>query len=234
VVDQFSKEKLEGKVKREIEIIKEPIKTNLPYLALNYRDKCVINKPNLDVNGWSLATTISGGPKNPGTVLIPTKSNPKPLSYFRIIPDKRLKIGDNHVAFKIDVNDIYKLAIRPEDIDFERDAKIGYILKIPNSENYELLIKLSNDIPRTQNECFDVARDHPHSEIGVIQSYNSESQDSSNLRYGEIELQLKQFKTINQNSIGISNHQLVAYIGPKQEIFEIVEKYLGIEDPTIF
>ena len=45
-----------------------------------------------------------------------------------------MKIGENYIAFKIDVSDIYKLAIRPEDINFDRTAKIGYMLKIPDSE----------------------------------------------------------------------------------------------------
>ena len=144
-------------------------------------------RPDLKINGWSLATIISGGSENPGTVLIPTKSDPKPISYFKNIPEDRLKLGESYVAYKIDVDDIYKVGIRPEDIDFSRPAKIGYILKMPDSEEYGFLVKLSNDIPGTQNECFDVARDHPDAEIGVIQSYNSESPEKPLLRYGEIE-----------------------------------------------
>jgi len=62
-----------------------------------------------------------------------------------VIPENRIKTGQNYVAFKIDVDDIYKIAVRPEDIDFERPAKIGYILKIPDGEEYGFLVKLSND-----------------------------------------------------------------------------------------
>ncbi|MEJ2249375.1 MAG: hypothetical protein P8Y70_04855 [Candidatus Lokiarchaeota archaeon] len=234
LVDQITKEEYYGKIKREISLIEEPIKTNLAYVAIEYRDKCVIHKPDLKINGWSLATVISGGRKNPGTVVIPTSADPKPLSYFRKIAKNRLNVGDNYVTFKIDVNDIYKLAIRPEDIDFKRKSKIGYILKIPDYQDYGFLVKLSDDIPKTQKECFDVARDHPNGEIGVIQSYNSKSQNSNNLRYGEIELQLNPFKTVKENSIGISKHQLVAYIGSREDILYAVEKYLGVEDPFLF
>jgi ABC-type Fe3+/spermidine/putrescine transport system ATPase subunit len=104
-------------------------------------------------------------------------NNRLPLSYFRRIPKERLFIGKNYIAFKIDVNDIYKLAIRPEDIDFSKKAKIGYKVQIPHTHLYGFLVKLSDDIPHSQNECFDTARDHPDSEIGVIQSYNAESPD---------------------------------------------------------
>jgi len=191
-------------------------------------------QPNLKINGWSLACIISGGPSNPGTVLIPTKPNPKPLSYFRIIPEDRLTIGDNYVAFKLDVDDVYKLAVRPEDIDFARHAKIGYLLKIPDSEEYGFLVKLSNDIPITQDDCFDVSRDHPESEIGVIQSYNSESPNKPSLKYGEIELQLNKFEAIDNASHGKARHQIIGYIGSKEEVLEVAEKYLGIANPSLF
>ncbi|MFW9999616.1 MAG: DUF6786 family protein [Candidatus Hodarchaeota archaeon] len=234
VYNHRTKQGSQGEITRQFKVIKEPYKTGISYCGIEYLDDCVLYRPNLKVNGWSLATVISGGSESPGTVLIPTQSNPKTLSYFRNIPADRLKVGDNYVAFKIDVDDIYKLAIRPEDIDFSRPAKIGYILKIPDSEDYGFLVKLSDDIPKTQNECFDVARDHPSSEIGVIQSYNSESPESPILNYGEIELQLNQFKTIDNASHGKSRHQLFGYIGEKEEILGVIEKYLDIRNPILF
>jgi hypothetical protein len=195
----------------------------------------VLYKPNLEVNGWSLACIISGGVNNPGTVLVPTKPNPKPLSYFHIIPENRLIKGENYVAFKIDVDNIYKLAIRPDDIDFSRLAKIGYIMRIPDSNEFGFLLKLSDNIPRSQDDCFDISRDHPEGEIGVIQSYNSESPNKPQmLRYGEIELQLNKFETIDNTSHGKAKHQLFAYVGTKYEIFEVIEKYLGISNPSLF
>ncbi len=224
----------QGEITRQFKLVKEPYKTGISYCGVEFLDDCVFYRPNLQINGWSLATIISGGLKNPGTILIPTKSNPKPLSYFRNIPVNRIKVGANYVAFKIDVNDIYKLAIRPEDIDFSRPAKIGYVLKMPDSEDYGFLVKLSDDIPRTQNECFDVPRDHPDSEIGIIQSYNSESPEKPILNYGEIELQLNQFKTIDNTSHGKAKHQLFGYIATKEEILGVIEKYLNITSPILF
>ncbi|GAH63826.1 unnamed protein product, partial [marine sediment metagenome] len=180
---QIKKDIYNGEITRQISLIKEPFSTGLNYIGIEFVDDCVFFQPNLQINGWSLACVISGGSSNPGTALIPTKSNPKTLSYFRTIPQDRVRVRDNHVAFKIDVDDIYKLAIRPEDIDFSRKAKIGYTLRIPDSEEYGFLVKLSEDIPKSQEECFDVSRDHPYEEIGVIQTYNSESINKPSLKF---------------------------------------------------
>ena len=182
-----------------------------------------------------MACVISGGFNNPGTVLVPVKSNSRPLSYFRTIPKDRLQVTDDGIAFKIDVDDIYKLAVRPEDIDFSRNAKIGYVLKIPDSDYYGFIVKLSDDLPHSQVDCFDTARDHPNSEIGVIQSYNSESPEKPRiLKYGEIELQLNKFNTIDNASHGKATHQVIGYVGEKDEILDTVEKYLGINQPYLF
>ncbi len=234
VESQIKKEIYNGEITRQISLIKEPISTGLSYCGVEFVDDCIFFQPRLRINGWSLACLISGGSSNPGTALIPTKSNPKPLSYFRTIPQDRLRVGDNYVAFKIDVDDIYKIAIRPEDIDFSRKAKIGYVLKIPESEEYGFLVKLSEDIPKSQEECFDVSRDNPEEEIGVIQSYNSESLNKHSLKFGEIELQLNQFETIDNTSHGKAKHQIYGYIGSKEEILKTVEKYLGITNPSLF
>ena len=234
VESQIKKEIYNGEITRQMSIIKEPISTGLSYCGVEFVDDCIFFQPRLRINGWSLACLISGGSSNPGTALIPTKSNPKPLSYFRTIPQDRLRVGDNYVAFKIDVDDIYKIAIRPEDIDFSRKAKIGYVLKIPESEEYGFLVKLSEDIPKSQEECFDVSRDNPEEEIGVIQSYNSESLNKHSLKFGEIELQLNQFETIDNTSHGKAKHQIYGYIGSKEEILKTVEKYLGITNPSLF
>ncbi|MHA1941386.1 MAG: hypothetical protein ACXACO_21605 [Promethearchaeota archaeon] len=232
--NQRTKQGYQGEITRQFTLVKEPISSGVSYCGIEYLDDCVFFRPNLKINGWSLATVISGGIDSPGTVLIPTKKNPKPLSYFRTIPKNRIIIGENFVSFKIDVEDIYKLAIRPEDIDYERLAKIGYIMKLPDNDEFGFVVKLSNDIPRTQEECFDISRDNPDSEIGIIQTYNSESLNKPLLNFGEIELQLKQFKAVDNISHGKARHQLFGYVGTKEEILRVVKKYLGIEDPFLF
>jgi len=234
IKNQLNKENYEGDITRKIRLAEDPFNTSLDYCGIQYIDTCVLNKSDLEINGWSLATVISGGTQNPGTVIIPTKNNPRPLSYFRNLPKDRVFIGKNYVIFKIDVKEIYKLAIRPEDIDFSKKAKIGYVLKIPNREEYGFLVKLSDDIPKTQADCFDIARDYPESEIGVIQSYNAESPQKETLQFGEIELQLNKFHTIDGKSQSKAIHQIFGYIGSKEEIFEVIDKYMGISNPKLF
>ena len=223
-----------GEITRQFTLVDEPMATGLNHAGLEFVDDCVIFKPKLRVNGWSLATILSGGKDNPGTVLIPTNKDPNPLSYFKEIPADRLIVKEDYVSYKIDVSEIYKLAIRPEDVKFDRKAKIGYVLDLPGSEKYGFLVKLSDDVPKTQDQCFDVARDCPEGEIGVIQSYNSESPDPSSLSFGEIELQLKSFETIDNTSHGKAVHQLFSYVGSKDEILGVIEKYLDISDPKLF
>ena len=235
IKSQITKAIYSGEITRQIRVIKEPIKTGISYCGVEFLDDCVLYYPNLKINSWSLACVISGGADNPGTVLIPVKPKSKPLSYFRTIPNDRLQVTDNGIAFKIDVDDIYKLAVRPEDIDFSRKAKIGYVLNIPDSDYYGFIVKLSDDLPRSQVDCFDAARDHPDGEIGVIQSYNSESPEKPRiLKYGELELQLNKFNTIDDASHGKATHQIIGYVGEKDEILEIIEKYLGINQPYLF
>lgn len=236
LTNQVNHETYNGKIKRKISIIEEKIKTGVAHVGIEYIDDCFLDKPNLKINGWALGQIISGGPENPGTVLIPVKSGTKPLSYFRTIPDHRIKlIDDSYVTFKIDVDDIYKLAIRPEDIDFAaRHAKIGYVLRLPNSDNYGFLVRLSDDVAKSQENCHDAPRDNPNGEIGVIQSYNHESPEKTMLAFGEIELQLNPFKTIDNQSQMLSKHQLFGYIGRKNEIMDVVEKYLGIINPHLY
>jgi len=106
--------------------------------------------------------------------------------------------------------------------------------KIPDSEEYGFLVKLSDDVPKSQDECFDVSRDHPEEEIGVIQSYNSESLNKPLLKFGEIEIQLNQFVTIDNTSHGKAKHEILGYIGSKEEILDVIEKYLGIMNPDLF
>jgi len=234
LTNQSNKKIYKGKIRRYISLVEEPISSGVAYCGIQYLEDCTLFTPNLQINGWTLTQIISGGTENPGTVLIPTMKDPKPQSYFRIIPNDRKKIVDNYVAFKIDVNDIYKLAIRPEDIDLKQPGKIGYILKIPDSDDYSFLVKLSFNIPDSQEQCFDTSRDHPDAEIGVIQSYNAESPDANNLMFGEIELQLNLFKTVYQTSQEFAKHQLFGYVGTKEQILTVVEKYLGISKPKLF
>ena len=70
--------------------------------------------------------------------------------------------------------------------------------------------------------------------ISPRKSYNSESPNKPSLNFGEIELQLNSFQAIDNASHGKATHQLFAYIGTKEEILKVVEKYFGINNPELF
>ncbi|MHA1846111.1 MAG: hypothetical protein ACTSXU_00555 [Promethearchaeota archaeon] len=236
LTNQMTGESFVGRVEREFLLIREPIKSGLVHCGVEVRERCEILSSNFLGNSWSLTQVISGGVRNPGTVIIPTKDGSKPLSYFRVIPADRVKELRDHVAFKIDVDDIYKLAIRPEDLDFSIQAKIGYVLKYPvgTTDDYIFIVKLSNDLPWDQSGCHDISRDHPGLEKGVVQSYNSESPDKPALSFGEIELQLDGFKSDGEKSVSRVRYQLFAYLGEKDEILELIRRYMHLSDPYLY
>ncbi len=77
VESQIKKEIYNGELTRQISLVKDPISAGLSYCGAEFVDDCVFFQPGLRINGWSLACIISGGSSYPGTVLIPTKPNPK-------------------------------------------------------------------------------------------------------------------------------------------------------------
>jgi len=54
------------------------------------------------------------------------------------------------------------------------------------------------------------------------------------LKFGEIEIQLNQFETIENTSHGKAKHQILGYIGSKEEILDVIEKFLAITNPNLF
>ncbi|MFX0028451.1 MAG: DUF6786 family protein, partial [Candidatus Hermodarchaeota archaeon] len=76
LTNQRTQQGYQGEITRQFKLIKEPYSTGVSYCGIELLDDCVFYKPNLQINGWSLATVISGGVQSPGTVLIPTKQNP--------------------------------------------------------------------------------------------------------------------------------------------------------------
>ncbi|MHA1792558.1 MAG: DUF6786 family protein [Promethearchaeota archaeon] len=232
--DNVRNKVLKGIIQRDIKMIDDPLKIGLECCALEIRDRCLINTPDFVGNGWSLTQVVSGGRENPGTVIIPTKQEAKPLSYFKEIPPARLKISSDHVCFKIDVQEIYKLAIRPEDIDFSNVPKIAFIQKARDSDDYTLVVKVSSDVPHSQEDCHDISRDHPGMEIGVIQSYNSESPNSGLLMFGELEFQLNPFKRVKESSSMDATHQLMTITASKEDLVEAACKALNIDTLELF
>ncbi|MBN1213857.1 MAG: hypothetical protein JXA99_00290 [Candidatus Lokiarchaeota archaeon] len=236
IENYISRETYKGKIIRTISLVDNPISSEADYIGIEINEECILNKPDLKINIWNIANVISGGKDNPGTVIIPTIKKANPISYIKNIPEEMLKIEKNYTAFKIDVSKIYKLGIRPEDLNFSNKAKITYYLKIPNTEDYGLLVKLSDDLPRSQKDCYDLPRnpERKHLEKGIIQAYNSKSSNEKKLSYGEIELHFNPPKTEKNKSILRAKHKLLAYIGKKDDILSVLEKLLGFNNLEFF
>ncbi|MBY9007246.1 MAG: hypothetical protein KGD63_10865 [Candidatus Lokiarchaeota archaeon] len=232
VENYVSNEIFRGNITRTIKLIDDPISGGIHYIGIEINEECILDKPHLKINSWNVANVISGGRYNPGTVIIPTKNGTKPISYIKDIPQEWLNVENKYTTFKIDSTKVYKLGISPENLDFSKKVKIGYFIKIPNTDNYGFLVKISDDLPKSKKECFDVPRNpkYKNNEIGIVQAYNSKSKRKSKLLYGEIELQLNPSKTIENKSHLKAKHQLLAYIGKKEEILKVLEKFLGINN----
>ncbi len=59
-MNQRTKQGSQGEITRQIRVIQEPYKTGVNYCGLELLDDCIFFRPNLKLNGWSLATVISG------------------------------------------------------------------------------------------------------------------------------------------------------------------------------
>jgi len=213
---------------RSFSLIDDPFQTQLPYAGVTIQESIRIPQTHLPMCAWSIAQVYTCGTNNPGTALFPIRPGGTIVPYFNQIPDSRAYVKEGYARFKIDAQSIYKLGIQPEDMIFENEVKAVYISPCPHNESWFCIIKRSNDMPRSQIECVDVARDNPSGPKGAIQSYNNGPGFSggNNVPFGEIELQLSTGKTIGEFTISEASHQLLSYYGTKNEMLELAKHAL--------
>ncbi|MEM1508569.1 MAG: DUF6786 family protein [Thermofilaceae archaeon] len=179
-----------------------------------------------DFNPWALAQVPPEG-----TVIVPVKKGASPVHYFGPIPEDRLKIAEDHVAFKIDAKRVCKLGIRPEDLPVEGSALIAYVSQ--SDGKWTLIMKKTHDTPRTQAECLDSARFDPKGPKGSVQSYNSGPEGGAE-QFGEIELQFKPAIDIGRRKIAIAEYEVIFTAGTAGEVLELLKKETGIKKPQLF
>ncbi|MFX1259956.1 MAG: DUF6786 family protein, partial [Promethearchaeota archaeon] len=61
VTNQKTKQGYQGEITRQFKVIREPLSTGVTYCGIEILDDCVFYRPNLKINGWSIAQIISGG-----------------------------------------------------------------------------------------------------------------------------------------------------------------------------
>ncbi|MFQ6032864.1 MAG: DUF6786 family protein, partial [Candidatus Zixiibacteriota bacterium] len=115
----------------------------ISYVGMKSIDEVSItgNHDHLGINPWIITQVNLGPPGNTGIAIVPTKAaDVQPIHYFARIPEDKLIVYSDYVSFKIDGQSTYKLGIRPEDLDPEREAAIGYVVDIDGADQESLLL----------------------------------------------------------------------------------------------
>jgi len=218
--------------------INDPFNTSLTYAGVSITDLVSIIDTKIEMCAWSITQVYTCGPEAPGTALFPTKPTCKPISYFDPIPANRIDVHENYTRFKIDGRHSCKLGIRPEDINLENPCKAVYISPTPSNRSiWECVIKRSNNIPATQKECVDMVKSDPNSPKGAVQAFNTDhgSKETAVLPCGEMGLQLTRGTVKVDKTTSKGKHELLGYIGKKQEILELAKTALQINStPKLF
>ncbi|MFP4416951.1 MAG: hypothetical protein ACLFSB_06740 [Chitinispirillaceae bacterium] len=217
--------------KRVFSQLEDPYQTGLAYAGVSITDMVSFPAPDLDIAAWSLSQVYTCGPERNGTVLFPMKSSGRILSYFSPIPPDRAEVCNQYGRFKIDSNAWYKMAIRPEDTKEDNPCKLVYVSPDPTTDAWHCLIKRSDDIPLTQDQCVDAPRENPQGEKGAIQSYNNAPgyTGTDTVLYGELELQLKKGASGNGKTVSEATHELLGYTASKEDILSLAKKALGTD-----
>jgi len=240
LLDYGRNETFDGSLcKRTFEIIDDPYAASIPYAGVRITDTVSIPGANLGVCGWSLAQVYTCGPDMPATALFPAKTGSAVLSYFAPIPPDRAEVLDGYARFKIDAHAVYKMALRPEDMVMQNPCKAVYLTPSPDGKSWMCLIKRSDDMPRSQDECVDEARDNPNGPKGAIQAYNNGPDfawpGSEFPYFGEIELQMKKSSLNGGKMISVSTHELLAYEGSKDAVLALAAQALDIaSEPKLY
>ena len=224
--DNLLKNPLEALVRREIRLIEFE-----KLLRLRIREG-IIGKYLSRVNPWALMQ-IPMSYNGSGTVLIPVKKDTQPVHYFGKIPENRLRIAKDHVAFKIDGNFSAKLGIKPEDLKEPGSGMIAYLSRI-EKKTWSVLILNSHNLPLVQEDCLDVAKANPNLPKAAIQSYNSGPETFSDIKFGEVELQLAPTINTNGSIFATDEYDLIAFIGLKEEVLTKTMRLLEISQPNLY
>jgi len=180
------------------------------------------------INLWSL-TQIYAGAAGVGSVLVPVRPKAQPIHYFSPVPKDRVRISRDHIAFKIDGHEVYKLGIRPEDLPRPGYSNILYYFEPDRGQAY-LMSKSTSMGPMDQSECLDIARAEPSGPRGSVQSYNS----GPDLSFGEIELHFKPAVKAGDLMVSYADYEITVFAGSRGKVLRALMKTSGIAKPALF
>lgn len=218
---------------RSFTILDDPYQTGLSYAGVSIHEKITLSEPHIEMGGWSITQIYTCGQNRPGTVLFAAEANAVPLAYLGTITKQRLAVSAGYVSLLIDGADMYTVALRPEDSPKSNPCKLLYISPCPYSGQWFCVMKRSQDIAASQNGCVDISVENPEGLRGAIQAYNTgpEYLEDEYLPFGEISIQLDKGVTIDGQTISEGSHELLGYIGTKEEILELARTALGLKKP---
>jgi len=221
--------------KREFSSIADPYATGLDYAGVKITDTITVNAADVEMCAWSLAMVYVCGTSKPGTALFPIRKGGKPMSYFGTIPASRTAVAPGYARFKLDADEIYKLAIKPEDIDHANPCKAVYLSQYPDGKQWFCVVKRSLDMAHTQAECVDPAKGNPEGPRGAIQSYNAGPSPTPGMTFGEIEVQLQKGTHQLRRTSCTATHELLSYAGSKKDMLALAKRLLGISSsPALY
>ena len=224
--------------KRGFKLINDPYKTKLPYTGVSITDSITVNDTEIEMCAWSITQVDTCGPELPGTALFPVKPDCKYISYFDHITPDRIDIFEHYAKFKIDGRYSCKLGIRPEDIHFDNPCKALYLTPTHSDQSvWSCVIKRSNDIPQSQDDCVDMAKSDPEGPKGAVQAFNTDhgTIEPVALPCGELGLQLTKGIVKDGKTVSKATHELLAYTGSKNELLELAKTALQIDEiPKLF
>lgn len=219
--------------RRQFVTIDDPYASGLDFTGVRIDDTMKVAAPGLEIAAWSLAMVFNRGPGKPGTALFPVTGAATILGYFWPIPPDRADVRDGYARFKIDGDAEYKLGLLPTDMDFDNPCKAVYVSPYPDGDRWFCILKRSNDMPGTVEECVDQPKAELGGARGATQAFNCGPDTGEGWDFGEIELQL--LKGITQGDATVSHavHELIAYAGSKDEILELARNALGSTSPPV-
>lgn len=225
LVDKATGEFFSGTLRRDIYLPGEPG-------VLRVRESLLADRyAGTPINIWSLAQ-VRPGVGGVGTVLIPVREGAEPVHYFGPIPADRLRVSEDHLSFKIDGKEVYKLGVRPEDVPEGKEAMIGYVAEVaPGS--WMLLVLKSGFVPKDQGECLDVARADPEGARGCIQSYNS-GPEGGGLEFGELELHFVPAAQVSNKLVSSVEYQVIVEVGSLEKAVDKARFLMGISSPYLY
>ncbi len=225
--------------RRSFSVIADPYNTGHPYVGVSITDEVDVNDTEIVMCAWSLTQVYTCGPESPGIALFPVKPGCNLISYFDQIPDDRAEVLENVARFKIDGSFSIKLGIRPEDVPLDNPCKAVYLSRTgSNKATWFCVIKRSNDIPRTQDECVDMAKNDPNGPKGAVQAFNTDHGSKEEMiayPCGELGLQLKKGVAEGDKTVSRATHELLSYCGSREEMFELAGNALQIQSlPEVY